>query len=75
LSLTRTHSNRKTSGHHTTSTWQRRIDEILAQRQPTRTLKDSEAREGERPRQDTMSDTTLAKKHHRDQIDALLRKM
>jgi len=46
------------------------IDEILAQRQPTRTPKDSEAREGER----------AAKKHHPDkgsstqQMDALLRK-
>jgi len=55
------------------------IDEILAQRQPTRTPKDSEAREGE----------MAAKKHHPDkggstqqmnallrkQMDALLRKM
>jgi hypothetical protein len=51
------------------------IDEILAQPQPT--PKDSEAQEGERPRRDTMkvSDKTLAKKHHPDQIDALLRKM
>jgi hypothetical protein len=54
-----------------------RIDEILAQRQPTLTLKDSEAREGEGPRRDTMKvrDKTLAKNHHPDQIDALLRKM
>jgi hypothetical protein len=54
-----------------------RIDEILAQRQPTRTLKDREAREGEGPHRDTMkaSDRTFAKKHHPDQIDALLRKM
>jgi hypothetical protein len=54
-----------------------RIDEILAQRQPTRTLKDNEPREREGPRRDTMkvSDKTPAKKHHRDQIDALLRKM
>ncbi len=52
-----------------------RIDEILAQRQPPRTLKDNEPGEG--PRRDTMkvSDKTLAKKHHRDQIDTLLRKM
>jgi hypothetical protein len=48
-----------------------RIDEILAQRPPTRTPKDSEAREGER----------AAKKHHPDkggstqQMDALLRKI
>ena len=47
------------------------IDEILAQRQPTRTPKDSEAREGE----------MAAKKHHPDkggstqQMNALLRKM
>jgi hypothetical protein len=52
-----------------------RIDEIVAQRGAT--PKDSEARKGERPRRDTMkaSDKTLAKKHHPDQIDALLRKM
>jgi hypothetical protein len=47
------------------------IDEILAQRQPTQTPKDSEAREGE----------GAAKKHHPDkggstqQMNALLRKM
>jgi hypothetical protein len=54
-----------------------RIDEILAQRQPTRTPKDSEAREGERARRDFIkaSNKTLAKKHHPDQIDALLREV
>jgi|SRR6516225_3164601 hypothetical protein len=52
-----------------------RIDEILAQRQIT--PKDSEAREGERAGRDTIkaSHKTLAKKHHPDQIDALLGKM
>jgi len=59
------------------------IDEILAQRQPTRTPKDSEAREGERVRRDIIKagHKTLAKKHHPDeggstqQMDALLRKI
>ena len=51
------------------------IDEILAQRQPTRTPKDSEA-ERQRFRAERQSGhKTLAKKHHPDQIDALLRKM
>jgi hypothetical protein len=54
-----------------------RIEEILAQRQPTRTPKDSEAREGERARRDSIkaSNKTLAKNHHPDQIDALLREV
>jgi hypothetical protein len=53
------------------------IDEILAQRQPTRTPKDSEA-ERQRFRaeaQQRAADKILAKKHHPDQIEALLRKM
>jgi hypothetical protein len=51
------------------------IDEILAQRQPTRTPKDSES-ERQRFRAEAQSGhKTLAKKHHPDQIDALLRKM
>ena len=60
-----------------------RIDEILAQRPPTRTPKDSEA-ERQRFRaeaQQRAADKILAKKHHPDkggstqQMDALLRKM
>ena len=52
-----------------------RIDEILAQRQATRTPKDSEA-ERQRFRAEAQSGhKILAKKHHPDQIDALLRKM
>jgi hypothetical protein len=49
-----------------------RIDEILAQRPPTRTPKDSEAKSGHK---------ILAKKHHPDkggstqQMDAILRKI
>jgi len=58
-----------------------RIDEILAQRQPTRTPKDSEA-ERQRFRAEAQSGhKILAKKHHPDkggstqQMDALLRKI
>ena len=59
------------------------VEKILAQRQPTRTPKDSEAREGERVRRDIIKagHKTLAKKHHPDeggstqQMDALLRKI
>ena len=58
-----------------------RIDEILAQRPPTRTPKDSEA-ERQRFRAEAQSGhKILAKKHHPDkggstqQMDALLRKM
>ena len=54
-----------------------RIDEILAQRPPTRTPKDSDA-ERQRFRaeaQQRAADKILAKKHHPDQIEALLRKM
>jgi hypothetical protein len=51
------------------------IDEIIAQQQPTRTPKDSES-ERQRFRAEARSGhKTLAKKHHPDQIDALLRKM
>jgi hypothetical protein len=58
-----------------------RIDEILAQRPPTRTPKDSEA-ERQRFRAEAQSGhKILAKKHHPDkggstqQMDALLRKI
>jgi hypothetical protein len=60
-----------------------RIDEILAQRQPTRTPKGSEAREGERSPRDIIKagHKIVAKKPHPDkggstqQMDALLRKI
>jgi hypothetical protein len=56
------------------------IDEILAQRPPTRTPKDSEA-EKQRFRAEAQSGHKMAKKHHPDkggltqQMDALLRKI
>jgi|SRR5215472_12336795 hypothetical protein len=52
-----------------------RIDEIIAQRRATQTPKDSES-ERQRFRAEAQSGhKALAKKHHPDQIDALLRKM